>query len=1318
MYNRISRLDSNPCNKIRSGCVNPKTELIPAHALLPLLSSGAEGNALEGSMNSTFSSAKIGAFWLMWFCFCLFFVSTLCAQSGLSSIAGEVTDPQGRAILGATVTLRSLERSYVRTQNTNDRGIYVFGALIPGIYGIDVAARGFKRLAVDQIHACVDQSTLLSHPLEIGEITISVTVTAEEAEARLNTQDATIGNNFSSSQISQFPLESRNVVTLLSIQPGVTPDGYVSGARADQANLTLDGVDVNEQQSGMDVIRDLAFHTDEAFASVLRVTPDSLQEFRVTISNPNASQGRSSGGQVSMITKSGTNKFHGSLYEFHRNTATSANNFFNNRTIDPNTGKSIPRPKMIRNLFGGSIGGPIKKDRAFLFFNYEGRRDASQQSVIRFVPLESLGRGEVRFPEVSGGIATLAANDLNQIFPVGINPAALTVLAEAARRYPANDFTLGDSSPEMQLNVGGYRFNAPTPLSWNSYIAKLDFNLTRDGRHTLFFRGNIQDDHIGNVPQFPDTPAPTLWSHPSGFALGYTWAINSNKVNSFRYGLTREAFSNKGDSAQNQISFRFVYVPRRDPPLRTLDRTTAVHNIVDDFSWIRGNHNLQMGGNARLIRNNRLSFSNSYDTAVTNPSFYEASGSVLDQPILDAGYFIAPGYSSPVQSAVAAVIGRYSMYTSTFNFDRSGKLQPTGVGASRTLATQEYDWYIQDVWKARFNLTFTVGLRYGVSRPVYEGNGYEAKPTVSLGDFFERRKAAAAAGMPLNDLIQLNLAGPANGRSGYYNWDKNNFQPRFSAAWSPRFDSGLLRKFFGQEGTSVIRAGFAITNDHIGQQLAVTFDDNNTLGFSTSQTIPANTYNVSDRPAPLFTGFTQDIRSLPGITTPGNLRFPVEQPADGSQRIEFSLDDAIRTPINYSWNISFGRQLPANLFIEASYMGRAARKLLAQRDIMQLNDLVDRKSGMDWYRAIGMLTDLRAVNTSIDNIRPIAYFENLFPGLPSQPYYNPALSPTQNVYSLMAREAVGGFNITDYTYIQAILDNSSVLGEHIFFHPQYGALATWSTVGESDYHAGTLSVHQQYTKRFAWRFNYTFSKSMDNASGLQKNGPYGNEFFGGFILNSLRPQDSRSYSDFDIRHIINGHVFWILPAGRDNRLLGRLYGFPEAVLGGWQLTGIYRWNSGLPAPSIFDANRWATNWNVQSYAVRTRSIESSPTRSGIGGPNLFSDPVYAYQSFRNPRAGETGDRNPLRLPGYVSLDIGLGKTFAMPWSENHTLQFRCEIFNITNTQRFKVSSDGYNRESFGIGQDPQLGTPPPTFGNLDSIQGSPRVMQFALRYAW
>jgi len=1238
---------------------------------------------------------------------------TICHNAfaqGTSSVGGTVSDPQGNVVAGATVKLVSVGTGTSRTQTTSDNGVFTFDLIAPGDYRLEVEATGFKRAVVPDVRALVAKQSEVNVAMEIGDVAETITITASAGDELLNTRDATIGNNFVAQQIQQLPLESRNVVELLSLQPGVTPSGYVTGSRADQANVTLDGVDVNEQQTGLDIVADLAFNEQQAFASVLRSTPDSIQEFRVTTTNPNANQGRSSGGQVSLITKSGTNDFHGSLYEVHRNTVTSANDFFNNRS-------GIPRATLLRNVFGGSIGGPIKKDRAYFFYNYEGRRDASQTSVVRTVPLASIGRGEVRYQNASGGITTLTAADINALFPdVGVNPAGLAVLASAASRYPANDTTTGDG-----LNTGGFRFNAPTPLRWNTHIARLDFNLTEDGRHLLFARGNYQQDVIGGVPQFPDTPAPNFWNHPTGLALGHTWTISNTLVNNFRYGFTREAFTNQGDSAENFISFRFVFEPRRF--LRTLSRTTPVQNFTDDISWIRGTHTFQFGTNIRLIRNDRTTFANSFDEAIANPSFYNFSGEVLSDPIV-AAFAGTPnevaGSTSPIKNAVSAVIGRFSQYAGNFNFDIDGNVLGIGEGIRREFATEEYDFYGQDTWKLRPNLTLTLGLRYGLSRPVYETGGLQVTPTISLAEVFRLRQEGAAAGQPYNEPITYDLAGPANGRPGFYELDKNNFQPRVALAWSPEFRSGILGKLFGNSGTSVLRGGFAITNDYFGQQLAVQFDSLNALGFSSNQTIAANTFDVVPNPGgllpPQFTGFGQDVRSLPLINVPSGLTFPLTFPSDQAQRIEFALDDSLVSPVNRSWNVSFGRSLPAGMFVEASYIGRQGRNLLAQRDIMALNNLVDTSSGMDWYTAAGLLADVRERNTHINDVQPIAYFENLFPGLGDFFWGDPGLSSTQAAYQIVAREDFLGFgfnNVLDWTFVQLLLDDGPTW-DNLFFHPQVAALAAFSTFARSDYHAGTLSLRQRYKEQFSFDLNYTLSKSMDNASGLQSSLAYDTAF----VLNSLRPDDNRSVSDFDMRHIINANAVWQLPFGRGKRFLSGSSGPVNAILGDWQMSGIFRWNSGLPAPNIFDAAQWATNWNVQSGGVRVSPLQSSPTRGGVTDPNLFSDPLAAYRSFRNARPGETGDRNVLRQPGFVTLDLGFAKAFNMPWSENHKLQFRWEVFNVTNTQRLRVTADGITRESFGLDIDPALTEPAPTFGNFNAIQGTPRVMQFGLRYTF
>jgi hypothetical protein len=1212
------------------------------------------------------------------------------AQTGTSSVRGTVLDPEKKAMVAATVTLTSTETNVVRTVVTNESGNFVFDLIPPGTYKLEAEASGFKKVVVSPVRALVDKPTNMELNLEIGQITESVNISAAAAEVLLNTQDATIGNNFVSKQIVQLPLESRNVVALLSLQPGVTAEGYVTGSRSDQANVTLDGVDVNEQQTGLDN------STGEAFASVLRVTPDSIEEFRVTTTNANASQGRSSGAQVSLVTKGGTNQFHGGVYEFHRNTVTSANDFFNNRT-------GTPTPKLLRNLFGGTIGGPIKQDKAFFFFNYEGRRDASEVSVVRNVPLASLGQGQLRFPNTSGGITTLSTNQLNSLFAAGVNPLAVGVFADAARKYPANDFTVGDSTATRLLNTAGYRFNASTPLRWNTNIVRFDYNYNE--KQQFMLRGNYQQDNIAFAPQFPDTTRPNFWNHPVGLSAAHTWSLSNTLVNKFTYGLTREAFSSQGDSSDNAISFRFVFSPVAYT--RTTSRTTPVHNFVDDVSWSKSAHTIQFGTNIRSVSNNRISGANSFDTAIANPSFYDLSGAVLSQPISG----IAPGFSSPVRNAVSALIGRYSDFAANFNYDRDGSLLPVGAGVERTFATQEYDWYGQDIWKISPSLTLTYGLRYGLSRPVYESTGLQVKPTTSLSGYFDQRVAGAAAGTPVNTPITVDLAGPANDRPGYYDWDKNNFQPRFAVAWSPNFSNSFLAKLFGKDGKSVLRGGFAITHDHIGQQLAVQFDLNSTLGFSSSEQIAANTFNVSDRPGPRFTGFGQDIRSLGGINIPSKLTFPLVTPSDEAQRIESSLDDNIQTPINYSWNLSYSREFNGGLTFEASYVGRRARKLLVTRDIMHLNNLVDPKSGTDWYTAAHQLADLRTANTPLNRVAPIPYFENLFPNLGDNFWGDPSVSSTQAVYGIVAREDFFGFDffdILDWTFVQALIDDLGVR-PNMFFHPQYAALSTFSTLGESDYHGGSLSIRERLKNQLTLDFNYTLSKSFDNASGLQTSGAFG----AAFIVNPLDLRQNRAVSDFDVRHIINSNAIWELPVGKGKTFLTDLPGYADAFLGGWQLTGIFRWNSGLPALTPFDAAQWATNWNVQSNGVRLKDIKAAPTKKGAS-PNLFEDPKAAYQSFRNALPGEVGDRNIFRIPSFITLDMGLGKSFSMPFNENHKLQFRWEVFNVTNTQRLGALLA--TREGLGLSQDPDLSTPPPVFGNFTGIQGSPRVMQFGLKY--
>ena len=1253
---------------------------------------------------------------------------TAWAQTGASTIRGTVTDSSGAAVVGATVTITNLETNSSRSQGTSSSGSYSFDLIPPGKYKVEISAKGFRKEIVNSVEALVGNVTDLSQKLEIGEVTSTVIVEGSSGAVQINTQDATLGNTIVSNQILGLPMEARNVLSLLTLQPGVTPSGYVAGARSDQSNILLDGVDINEAQSS------------DIGSPVLRLNAEAIEEFRVTTVNANADQGRSSAAQINLVTKSGTNNWHGALFEFYRGTLFEANDWFSNQA-------GTPRTPLVRNTFGGALGGPIVKNKLFFFYSYEGRRDATATPITQVVPLASLGQGNIKYTYCTDATcnttptASLNLAQNQQVYAAaGINPAALAALAAAAAKYPANDTTVGDG-----LNTGGFRFNAPTPVALNSHSARFDYTLSHN--QNLFVRLNVIDDHATLAEYLPGDISPQAWSHPWGLAVGHTWTIGNNLVNTARYGYTRQAFTDGGDSNGNDISFRFVFQPNGQT--HTISRVTPVNNWTDDLSWIHGKHVFQFGGNIRKINNARVDFVNAFDNAVTNPSFYAGAGehvsndfqSYLDANNLPGNENVGQSLNSiaEVQNAATALIGRLSQYTANFTFSKDGALQAAGVPTTRNFATQAYDGYFQDAWKIRPHFTLTFGLRYSLERPVYETQGFEVQPTVPLGTYFQDRLTAAAAGNNFTDPIVINRSGPANGGKPMYNWDKNNFQPRIAVAWSPSYSSGLLHGVFGDAGKSVIRGGFSMTNDYYGEALAVDFDLNNTLGFTSNFTTPANTYDTSaGNLAPLFTGFNQNVRNLPKVVTPPNLVFPLSQPSDEGERIESSIDSQLHAPTEYVWNFTYERQFRAGATLSVSYIGRLGRGLLARRDVAAFNDIRDPKSGMDWYTAGTILEKQRQQGLDTSQIKAIPFFEDLFPtgfasimngafGLDpvcggNNPGFDPTWSNTQVFYAMQSRtpsNPCAFFAGNDWTDTQALVDqvlSATGAGPTRFMQPQYGALSAWSTIGNSAYNGLTVTLRERL-RSLTMDFNYTYSHSLDDASGLQNGTAYG----AGFIENPINQRSWYGNSDFDIRHLINANAVWQLPFGKGRTFLNTQNRAVDAVLGGWQLSSIYRWNTGLPVGAMpYDDARWATNWNVQANVTPTGPIHTCADRTGT--PKLFGgagcDIKAIYQGFRNAYPGETGPRNYLRVPGYMNTDLGLAKTWNMPWSEKHQLQLRWDVFNVANAQPFGAVDT--SRTGLGVARDPALRNlnPPTNWSNFTQIQGAPRVFQVGARYSF
>src|ERR1051326_3914675 len=567
------------------------------------------------------------------------------SQTGTTSLRGTVTDKSGATITGAKVTIVNQGQSVHRDMTTGPNGAYEFLLLPPGNYDLSVEMTGFRTYEKKNIQLLVNAPGTADVVMEIGSTAMTVEVTGQTPA--INTSDASLGIAFSQTQVRQLPLEGRNVPDLLTLQPGVvytgnrtdidpnvdTRSGSVNGARSDQSNITLDGVSVNPRGG-------------YAFQSVLPVTLDSVQEFRVTTTGYNADQGTSSGAQVQLVTKSGTNGFHGSVYEYHRNTATSANDFFVKKA-ELEHGHANQPLKLIRNIFGGSLGGPILKDRFFFFLNYEGTRRAEQVSETQVVPSASLRDGVVQYlcrestpgvPDtascpggtitglsgksynVQPGFNALGPSQIATIDPIGagVNP----VMVQYLNTWPVpNASNVGDG-----VNFSGFNWRAPISDTQNVYIARLDFNLTRDGKQRLYLSGAMRNEDNPGAPFLPgQLPSHHFVNYNKGIIAGFSSVITQNLLNNFRYGFVRQSIGDIGNTDQQVIFFRGLN-DQTNAVTYTHKFQRPVHNFYDDVSYTHGRHAWQMGVAISRLRNPAQNFTSSFSSGVTNASWLNTAG--------------------------------------------------------------------------------------------------------------------------------------------------------------------------------------------------------------------------------------------------------------------------------------------------------------------------------------------------------------------------------------------------------------------------------------------------------------------------------------------------------------------------------------------------------------------------------------------------------------------------------------------------------------------------------------------------------------------
>jgi len=564
------------------------------------------------------------------FLFLLAMSGYVSAQNANTSLRGAVKDPSGAVVPNASVMLENKAAGQTLKATSNANGEYQLVQVPPAKYVITVTAPGFG-IQSKAAELLVDQPATINFSLTVSGSNEVVDVTA--AAQSLNTTDASLGGSKDNALIQALPSETRNVPDLLSLQPGVlalppptnpaladSRSGAVNGGRSDQGNITVDGVDDNDQVRGL------------AFFGVLRETQDSIEEFRVTTGSANADQGRSSGAQVSLVTKSGTNAFHGAAYEYFRPSNTVSNDFFNKNAQLSSLEANRP-PKLIRNTFGADLGGPIVKDKLFFFGNYEGQRQAESAVVNQVTPTALYKQGILSYTgDNSAGatetdmitaaqLATLDAGctvcnnaDGGGYTPApGANPYALAYFATLPTANTTNPGTTGDG-----LNTANYTFASPNPKTLNTSIVRLDY--IPSSKHRIFVRGNLQKDTTGSTEQFPGQgPSSTLVDNTKGMTFGDTWTISPNIVNDIRYGYIRQGYSSRGAGSGDYTDFRFIAMQTAET--RSTIASVPVNNIVDNFNWTKGKHSIQIGVNWRLVHQNRSSDVNSYNSASTNPQW-------------------------------------------------------------------------------------------------------------------------------------------------------------------------------------------------------------------------------------------------------------------------------------------------------------------------------------------------------------------------------------------------------------------------------------------------------------------------------------------------------------------------------------------------------------------------------------------------------------------------------------------------------------------------------------------------------------------------
>ena len=1198
---------------------------------------------------------------------------SLFAQTSTTQLGGTVTDSSGATVPGATVVATNDSTGLRYAQATTQAGLYAFPSIPAGSYTLAVESKGFKKFQLTKIVLQINTPATVNAALELGAATETIQVEANSET--IQTNNATIGNVVERKSIEALPLNGRNPLNLLIYEPGVVQRSggtvNVNGARSTAVNVTIDGIEANESTN------------PNPTNNIFRLNPDNVQEFKVTTSNPSAEEGRNSGANISVATRSGTNQFHGTAFEFFRNTALNSNESFARA-------RGLEKPIIKLNQYGFELGGPIRKNKTFFFGSWQGQKvnfadpvDKSFGTVTLYTP-QALA-GNYRYFVVDGrspftlngaritqnspllvdqrsgalapGVRNCAAGtDINcvQSFNVfGSDPRGIGMDASVKKvlgGYPApNSYAAGDG-----LNTGIYAWNSPFQIRGPQYLARIDHVI--NDKHNLFGRwlgaeqNTLNGDPLNGRPiVIPGYPARGEVFRPAhNIAIGLRSTLSPRLVNEFTAGYSRFTFL----FTQGETNPLFPNTPRFTFNNSSVDYTSnprtgrSVNTIqyIDNLTYITGSHVIRVGGNIRFYQHN------DQRGDVGGTSLVPAIS--LSRTVRPPSGIAFPGLSGAAASGITAIdlnllqgtvndlLGIPAQLSHSFIGDlRSNTFLPFQTG-EKTVSlwaqgqrTKQYNFFAQDEYKFRRNVSISYGVRWEINAP----------PTEAGDRVYVPNKIIDGSQGPVTFV---------KASRWYQNFNYGALAPRLGLTWSP-----------GNSNKMVIRTGYSIAFDPIS-----TFQVT-----SIATAVPGQVFSCVAVVGGATTPGCQsvpDVRlnSFPNALTPPTAK-PSSQltPTAGTYNTAPParvFDQNLKVPTVHMWNFVVQREIGKGYVGSIGYVGRRGTRLYRSWDANQVESspllpsflAMQRNVGITGCRADGTLTN----GTPCVGASAVPFIQQ---GIITSAFANSTATAAD-----LRQNAAGN---------TALRVEQTTTAAKLRPNQQFRQILYLDNGADSIYH----SFQATFRKRFdaaglLFGGSYTLAKSIDNLSV----DPVAAAAGGGLTSTNARtPVDSRNYdnergrSDFDQRHVVNMSGIYELPFGKGKWIGANSGRIVNLFLGGWSLNGIFTYQSG--EPFSVRSGVLTANGTAQSRAALAPGVTSYPqarlqNKAGVLGPVLFAD----ASQFAIPAPGQLGvGRNVFQGPIYWNLDMGISKGFQV--NERVRLTFRTEMFNALNHVNFRNPRD-------------------------------------------